>query len=398
MKFSRLTLAATLSSALVLSACTEGSGSEETTGSTAPATGAATPADDDATATQDDAATTDEAAATDDAATTDEAATTDGAAATDDAATTDAAGTTAMATEEMTAAISLEEAEEVAQTVLTARYEADQGDGDDIRPLQRASMMGSVRTAHEAADQLESVAGTPEERDLEEDPVEPNVLAISKDDGQNPILLLVQTVPVEGEAPLLHLLESRTGQHEDFRISWEAPMLPDTTVPTFDRRSVGSPVVRSGQAELAMEPRELLRSVGAYTSYPQPEEVPEYRTHGYAPSVRRAATEQAEAVAGQATLQEKNWLVSEDIKTLLFDDGTGFVMGTLLRDTQFSVNSGSELTPPDTFRVFQDDAVLRDEAVLRTMVFVGMHLPTEDEEFVPEMIAAREQLVDAWGN
>ena len=90
-------------------------------------------------------------------------------------------------------------------------------------------------------------------------------------------------------------------------------------------------------------------------------------------------------------------MVSEDTKTLHFDDGSAFVMGTLLRDTQFRVDSGSELNPPDTFRVFQDTSVLTEEAVLRTMVFIGMRAPSADVEFKPEMIAAREQLVDAWG-
>lgn len=383
MKFSRTTLAATLSAALVLTACSGEDPAEEQDPGTA------------TTQTTDDGATTDDAALTaDDAALTDDAAVTTGSAdGTDDADTTEVA----MATEEITAALPLEEAEEAAMTVLTARFEADQGDGDDVKDLQRKSMMGSVRTAHEAADQLETVTGEPTQVDLEEHPVEPIVLAISKDDGELPIFLLVQTVPEEGDVPLLHLLESRTGETADFRISWEAPMLPGTELPTFDRRSVGSPVLRSGSGDLTMAPRDLLKSVAAYISYPQPEDTPDYRTHGYAPAVRRAAQEQADAVAGQASLREKNWLVSEDTKTLLFDDGSAFVMGTLLRDTQFDVAAGSELSPTDSFRVFQDSATLSDQAVLRTMVFIGMRAPSEEVDFKPEMIAAREQLVDAWG-
>lgn len=415
MKFSRTTLAATLCSALVLSACSGEDPVEDQDGDTPTTTTDAgsgalgddsdettDPADDD-----DEAATT--GAADDEAATTgaadDEAATTgplaDDADSTDDGAggPGDDAGETevAMSTDEDTAAISLEEAEEAAQTVLTARFEADQGDGDDIRDFQRKSMMVSARQAHEAADQMESVTGEPPEVDLEENPVEPNVLAISRDDGELPIFMLVQTVPEDG-VPLLHLLENRTGELEHFRISWEAPMLAGTELPSFDRRSVGSPVQREGAGDLTMSPHELLKSVAAYISYPQPEEVPDYRTHGYAPAVRKAATEQADAVAGQATLREKNWVVSDDTKTLLFDDGSAFVMGTLLRDTQFRVNAGSELNPPPEFRVFQDSSVLHQEAVLRTMVFVGMRAPSEEVDFKPEMIAAREQLVDAWGS
>lgn len=372
MKFSRITTAATLSSALVLAAC---SGDDTGGGdATTPAADSTQGADD---ASQSSAA--DEAAGT--------------SAAPDDASQT----TVAMTTDEDAASVPLEEAEEVASTVLTARVEADQGDGDDVEKAQEASMVGTVLTAHRAADRLEDVAGEPAEVDLDENPVEPNVLAISREDGDTPAYLLVQTVP-EDEVPWLHLLESESGDAEDFRISWEARMLPGTEVPTFDSRSAGSPVLRGAeQGDLAMQPRELLKSLAAYTAYPQPEDTPDYRTHGYAPSVRDAAEEQADAVSGQAGLQEKNWLVSEDVRTLLFEDGTGFVMGSLLRDTQFTVNSGSELTPPDAFRVFQDSGVLTSEATLRTSVFVGMRLGSEDVELKPEMLAAHEQLVDAWG-
>lgn len=405
MKISRMTLAATLSSALVLAAC---SGDEGGDGATDPAAGpdaATSSADpamqtggtaDTATATSD--TTSDTAAGT--AGAGDDTATT--AAAGDDAATTSGAGaddddsTVAMTTDETSGAVTLEVAEEAAEQVLTARVEADQGDGEDVQEAQEASMVGTVLTAHQAADRLEGVAGEPAEVDLEEDPVEPNVLAISREDDEEPVLVLVQTVPEDG-VPWLHLLSSDSGDADDFRIGWEARMLPGTEVPSFDSRSTGSPVLRSGQGDLTMEPRELLRSVAAYTAYPQPEDVPDYRTHGYAPSVRYAAEDQAEAVDGQATLEEKNWLVSDDTRTLLFEDGSAFVMGSLLRDTRFTVNSGSELTPPDAFRVFQDSEVLTEQATLRTSVFVGMRLPSEDVSFKPEMIAVQEQLVDAWG-
>lgn len=175
-------------------------------------------------------------------------------------------------------------------------------------------------------------------------------------------------------------------------------MLPGTEVPAFDRRSTGSPVLREGQGDLTMAPRDLLKSVAAYISYPQPDDTPDYRTHGYAPAVRDAARSQASEVSGQATLTEKNWLVSEDTKTLLFEDGSAFVMGTLLRDTRFGVSTGSQLNPSDTFKAFQNSDSLSNEAVLRTTVFIGMRAPSTEVEFKPEMIAAREQLVDAWGS
>lgn len=382
MKFSRITLAAALSAGLVLTACSDEDPAASPSGEPAVTT-------DDAAATE-DAAVTDGAATTGDAAdsTADPAASTAGA---------DEDDTVAMSTDGATAAISLEEAEEVAETVLTRRAQADQGDGEDIVDHQRMSMMGSARQAHVAADQLEPVFGAPEEVDLEENPVEPNVLAISRDDGELPLFILVQTVPANG-LPVLHLLESRTGENQHFRIIWEAPMRPGTEVPSFDRRSQGTPVLRSGQGDLLTEPGEMLKSFASYTSYPAPEEVPHFRTHGYSPEVRRAAQEQADQVSGLASLRERNWVVSEDIKTLRFEDGSAFVMGTLLRDTHFDVNSDSELNPPESFRVFQDSAVLTDEATMRTLVFLGLRAPAEDADFPPEVIAVREQMVDAWGS
>jgi hypothetical protein len=369
MKFSRMTAAVTLASAVVLTACSGGDTPDDTSSQTA--------------------GTTAEGAAVTGAPADDASATSSGA---DDAA----ASTEAMTTDEGQAALTVEEAESVAADVLEARHESFQGDGDDVVDAQRSAYMGSARTAVEAADRLESVFGEPAEVEADE-ALEPNVLAVSREDGDLPVFLLVQTVP-EDEVPVLHLLESRTGEEKDFRIIWEARMLPGTEVPTFDRRSVGTPVLREGQGELLATPRETLKELASYISWPQPEEVPDYRTHGYSPAVRKAAEEQAAAVSEQASLREKNWLVSDDTKTLMFEDGSAFVIGTLLRDTTFTVNADSVLTPPETFVTLADDGEITDEAVLRTMVFVGMRVPAEGVEFKPEMIAAREQLVEAWGD
>ena len=377
MMYSRLTVAVTLSSALVLSACTGGD----------------TP-DAPSTTSVDNAATTEDATLT---SGPDAAATSDDAAVTTEVAADDASETTvAMTTDEGEAVLSVEDAESVASTVLTARHEAFQADGEDARTLQQKAYMSTARTAAEAADRLEGVLGEPAEEGSDTVP-EPNVLAISREDGELPQLLLVQTVPEDG-VPVLHLLESRTGEQKDFRIVWEAPMLPGTSVPTFDRRSVGTPVLRKGSGDLRVSPHETLKELASYISWPQPEEVPDYRTHGYSPAVRKAADQQAAAVADQAELREKNWIVSDDTRTLLFEDGTGFVLGSLLRDTTFSVRPSSVLTPPDTFAVFADDAELTDEAVLRTSVFVALRVASEEQDLKPEMIAAREQLVDAWGS
>ena len=377
MMYSRLTVAVTLSSALVLSACTGGD----------------TP-DAPSTTSGDNAATTEDATLT---SGPDAAATSDDAAVTTEVAADDASEpTVAMTTDEGAAVLSVEDAESVASTVLTARHEAFQADGEDARTLQQKAYMSTARTAAEAADRLEGVLGEPAEEGSDTVP-EPNVLAISREDGELPQLLLVQTVPEDG-VPVLHLLESRTGEQKDFRIVWEAPMLPGTSVPTFDRRSVGTPVLRKGSGDLRVSPHETLKELASYISWPQPEEVPDYRTHGYSPAVRKAADQQAAAVADQAELREKNWIVSDDTRTLLFEDGTGFVLGSLLRDTTFSVRPSSVLTPPDTFAVFADDAELTDEAVLRTSVFVALRVASEEQDLKPEMIAAREQLVDAWGS
>jgi hypothetical protein len=197
---------------------------------------------------------------------------------------------------------------------------------------------------------------------------------------------------------MLHLLESTGDGAEQFSIAWEASMLPGTELPTFDRRSVGTPVLRTGQGELVEMPRDTLKKLAAFISWPAPEDDPGMVTNGYAEAVREAAQEQADAVAAQASLREKNWLVSEDTTTLMFEDGSAFVIGSLLRDTTFTVKGDAILTPPESFLVFSDDGELTDEAVLRTSVFVGMHVPAEGQDVKPTVIAAREQLVDAWGS
>lgn len=380
MQFSRLTVAVSLSSALLVTACT---------GADDPGTGASTSAP--SAPADDSAATSDAAASTGTGSADAGSATTDAAASTDDASST----TVAMTTDEGEAVLGVEEAEEVATRLLDARYEAYTAPGDRLRAAQQTAYMATARTATEAEVRLRSELGLAEDAPAEE--LEPNVLAISREDGELPQLLLVQSVPESG-VPLLHLMESRTGETEDFRIIWEASMLPGTELPTFDRRSVGTPVLRSGQGDLVEVPREALKKLATFVSFPQPEEDPGYETNGYAEAVRAAAQEQADAVAAQAGLREKNWLVSEDVKTLMFEDGSAFVIGSLLRDTTFSVNSDAVLTPPQSFLVFGEDSELTDEAVLRTSVFIGMHLPAEGQDGPPSVIAAREQLIDAWGS
>ena len=376
MKYSRLAVAATLSSALVLTACTGADTPTDEATSTA-ALSAPAPAQDEASSTTGTASST-----------ADDSVQTTGS---DDASTT-----TEMATDEAQAVLTVDEAQAIATKILDQRFAAFSAKAKKAKALQKVTFIGSARTAAGAATKLKGVVKAPAET-KDKKAAAPNVLAISRDDGELPQLILVQTVPEDG-VPVLHLMESRSGKVSDFRITWEAPMLPGTSVPTFDRRSVGSPVLRKGSGDLAMSPRQTLKELAKYTSWPQPKAIPDYRTHGYSPTVRDAAQAQAKSVEGLATLREKNWLISDDTRTLLFEDGTGLVLGTLLRDTVFTVNSGSVLTPPKTFTVFADDTNLTDEAVLRTMVFTAMRVPSKDVKFKPEMLAVREQLVDASGS
>lgn len=403
MKSSRLTLVAAVSSALVLTACTDAQTSDPGSSSTTAGSSQTT-----------ESSTTDAAPATDAAETS--ASTPDGSASTESAdaagSTEDGTGTTAaagaddesataeMTTDEATAAVSVEEAEAVAAGLLEARRVAlKTSDTATFQESADAAMAGSARQVISGSRTLESVFGKTADAELSQAP-EPNVLSISREDGEGAAYLLVQTVPDPESAPWLHLMSSPSGEAADFRIVWEAPMLPGTEIPAFDRRSVGTPVLRSGQGELRDAPRDTIKALAAWISWPLPDDDtnPGIRTHGYVPAVRDAAEAQAAAVAEQARLREKNWLVSDDTTTLMFEDGTALVVGSILRDTTFTVNAGSTLTPPDSFRVLAGDDSISEEAVLRTMVFVAMRVPSEEIDFKPEMLAAQEQLVDAWGN
>ena len=384
MKFSRMTAAVTLASALVMTACSGGdTPDDDNAGASAEATAGSSTATGGPDA---DAATS--SADGPDAATS----SADG----PDAAVDD--DTTAeMTTDEDRAALTVDEAETAAAEVLDARLAALKADGKKAQRARAKAFAQSARTVEAGADRTESVFGKPSEAKARR-AAEPNVLAISRDDGEAPVVLLVQTVPSKDEAPVLHLMESRSGDPEDFRITWEAPMLPGTELPVFDRRSVGSPLLREGSGDLKASPNESLEHLAASLTWPRDEEIAEYRTHGYGPAVRRANNEQAQAVRDQADLKETNRLIGDRTTTLLFEDGSAFVTGTLSRLSTFTVKPNSVLNPPESFRVFSDDGELTEEAVMRTMVMVGLRVPSEDVEFKPELIAAREQLVEASGS
>lgn len=389
MNLPRMTVAVTMASALVLSACT---GGDTTDGGTTGSTSGTTSADAAASTASGEGASATSSDTGSDVDTDSDAAT-----ATGDAAADDDSATTAMTTDAEQAALTVEEAETIAADVLDKRLAALKANGKKAVRANAKAFAKSARSSATAADKTESVFGRSPEAKAKK-AAEPNVLAISRDDGKKPVMMLVQTVPQKKKAPLLHLMESESGEPEDFRITWEATMLPGTELPSFDRRSVGSPVLRKGAGDLATSPNRTLKHLAASLTWPRDEDIAEYRTHGYGPAVRRANNSQAAAVADQATLRERNRLVEDRTTTLLFEDGSAFVTGTLVRETTFSVKANSILNPPESFQVFADDTELTDKAVLRTTVMVGMRSPSKADEFKPEMIAAREQLVDASGS
>lgn len=364
----RLVAVATLSSVLLLTACSDsddGSAQDAPAGDSTAATGSVS------------ADSTDAGSATDDAV--DQSGGVD-----DDVVTAEPEGQ---------GVVSLEEAEGLAQELLTRAARSTQHDAGEAEQHIVNAFRGPTREAALAADRLEPVTGKPQERDLQQEPVQPNVLAISRDDGLSPDLILVQTAP-EGELPELHLLsgpESGGG----FRITWSAPMLPGTKVGTFDRRSVGSPVLRKGGGDFGVPPERALNALADYVDYP-PSDATDVRTNGYAPQVRKNADAQADEVAQQATLREQNSLTADSVHTLSMEDGSGITFAVLDRETVFDVRDGSRLIPPATFTTFVDDESLTDSATIDTVVFVAMRLPAD--EGPAELIAAREQVVDASGS
>lgn len=365
MKSVRFAAVSVLSSLVLITACSDGDAqrtSEEST-STAAADGAAASSD-GATTTSDGAAGT-------------------GQPDNDAAATTQDQGVAVM---------SVEDAEAIASDLLTKAALVGNGDGKDIEEDVDGAFRGSTVVSASAADQLESVNGAPDQRDLIADPVEPNVLAISREDGDAPMLLLVQTVAESG-APELYVMAGN-GDPDTFRIVWWAPMLPGTDIGTFDRRSAGSPILREGKGDLSQSPKQLLTAFGASIDYPVGEDM-EVKTNGYAPQVREAAQTQAAEVSEQAEYNESNTLKTQTY-TFFREDGSAATFATLKRESDFDVRDGMELTPPEEFLVFEDDSSITSQARLNTYVSVAMTIPTGSDR--PEMIAAREQLVSASGS
>lgn len=390
MKLSHSLIAAALTSTLVLSACSNDDQPDDTaTSTTEDGSGASGGASGDGADATGDAAdqTGDTADETGDVADQ----TGDTAGETEDAAgETDDAG----ADEALTAALGIDEADTWAKDLLTTAMESTQLDGKEATELREKAFAGAELEAQRAAGLLEAVTGKPAEWDAEESPIDFQVLAISKSGERGPGLVLVQSIPEEGN-PVLSLI-ARQKDREQFRIVWQGQMLSGTSIGEFERRSVGSGKFMLEEDEgLVASPKEVLDDLAEYLSFPHEGESPDIKTNGYAPAVREQAQQQANDVSVQADFTQTHELGDQQVHTLELADGSALTFAVLDRTSVFDVYDGMELTPPDSFWYFTRDRSITEEATLHTSAFVALHIPTDGQ---PEVIAAREQIVDSEGD
>lgn len=393
MKLSRSALALALSSALLLSACsgtddpgepTDGVSSSD--GASATSGDAATGTGDAGTATGDaGTATGDVASSTGDAAT----ATGDAATATNDATTsTDDGVITAPAAG--AGVITVEEGEAVAAKLMRQAADSQVVDPDEAMKLNEETFAGSELRAANKATELRGAGLSPV---IDYHPSEPNVLAISRADGESPAFMVVQSVPESG-LPELHLMVSED-EGENWKIGWSAPMLAGTKVGSFDSRSEGSPVLREGKGELTLSASSVVDRLFKVLDYPFADERPDFRTNDYGPEVRRAAEAQANQVANQATLTQEHSLRSGTLRTIELADGSAITFPVLERTSIFDVKDGMLLKAPTAFAHLTGKDTLTNSAQMTTLVFLAVHIKTDGD---PEVIAAREQIVAASGN
>ncbi|NLG23220.1 MAG: hypothetical protein GX555_17505, partial [Actinomycetales bacterium] len=220
-----------------------------------------------------------------------------------------------------------------------------------------------------------------------------NVLSISREDGESPAYMVVQTVPESG-LPELHLLVSED-DGANWLIGWSAPMLAGTEVPTFDPRSEGSPVMREGKGDLNMSPSQAVDRLFQILDFPFDEERPDFRTMDYGPQVRDAVEAQAAAVADQATLTQEHNLRTGTLRTIELADGSALTFPVLLRTNTFDVKSGTYLEAPPAFAHFAGEDIINNSATIMTDVFLAVHIKTDG---TPVVLAAREQVVGASGS
>ncbi|QDO89647.1 hypothetical protein FNH13_15990 [Ornithinimicrobium ciconiae] len=383
MKLSRPALALALSASLLLSAC---SGSEDPDESTDPTSSSA----DDGVSTDDSASAT----GGDDASTTGDTGVSTGDAGEATSAPGDAAQTTddgkITAPAEGAGVISVEEAEEIAATLMRQAGDSQNADPEEAAELNEKTFVGSELRAAEAATALREVGIDPI---IDYHPTNPNVLAISREDGESPAFIVVQSVPESG-LPELHLLVSED-DGETWKIGWSAPMLAGTEVPTFDPRSEGSPVLREGKGDLNWSPSQVVDQLFVILDFPFAEDRPDFRTNDYGPQVRKAAEQQAAEVADQATLTQEHDLRTGTLRTIELADGSAITFPVLRRTSTFDVKSGTYLEAPAAFAHLSGEDVINNSAKMTTDVFLAVHIKTEGD---PVVIAAREQVVRSDGS
>lgn len=401
MKLPRTALALALCSSLLLAAC---SGSEEPEESTdPPSTAAETSPDaqegtDDSEGTSGDAddATGDTGASTADGVADDVQSTTDpegdGSGSTadpDEDASTDDEVVTAPAAG--AGVISVEEGQEIVDQLMRQAADSQNADAEEAAELNEATFVGSELRAAVAATSLRDIDVQPV---IDYHPTGANILAVSREDGQFPAFMVVQSVPESG-VPELHLMVQEE-EGADWRIGWSAPMLAGTEVGTFDPRSEGSTVIREGRASLSNYPSYVVDMLFEILDYPFGEERPDFRTHGYGPQVRAAAEEQAAGISEQASLTQEHSLRTNTLRTIELADGSALIFPVLERKSIFDVYDGMILEPPSAFVHFAENDTITNRAEMTTLVFLAVHVRADGGD--PEVIAAREQVVGANGS
>lgn len=381
MKLSRPAFAAVLSASLVLAACSGTEDEPQTDPTGASGTGTSAP-------TSTPSPTSEVGTATETATQSPAPEVTSG----PTSEPTESPTETAEPTEEATGAVTLEEADAITQEVLEGAAAILYAEpGDERNELLRNSYVGSARDAVRAQIRLLRVTGSPEGD--EPDPVEPTVLAISQpvEGGMN--YIVAQTVP-DSEIPRLHLLAS-DGDVEDFRIIWEGDMLPGARIGQFDRRSEGSPVVES-DSDLGQQALEAHEHLAELLDYPHPDIEASLTSNGYTREVRDQARQQAGAVSAQAEFTQSHAVREDEVHTIELADGSALSFAVTERTSSFDVRDGMLLNPPETFRVFVDDATLADEAELDWLLFTVMTVAPDSDN--PVLVGVSEQIVDASGS
>lgn len=398
MKLPRTALALALSSSLLLAACSGSDEPEESTETSSTAADASPDTGDTGESTGDvgestgdvSESTGDAGDSTGDAAeTTGDAGESTAAPGEDEDASTDDAVITAPA--DGAGVISVEEGEEIARQLMRHAADSQNADAEEAAELNEAAFVGSELRAAVAATSLRDIGITPV---IDYHPTSPNVLAISREDGEFPAYMVVQSVPESG-LPELHLMvQEQDGA--DWRIGWSAPMLAGTEIGAFDPRSEGSTVIRDGKAGLSNYPSYVVDLLFQILDYPFDDERPDFRTNNYGPQVRAAAEEQAASVSEQATLTQEHSLRSGTLRTIELADGSAIMFPVLERKSTFDVLDGMILEPPAAFVHFAEDDTITDSAEMTSLVFLAVHVRADGGD--PEVIAAREQVVGATGS